>query len=290
MGERWIAEAEDLKAIGTSGDMDGGKPRVTLHVTVSKPGTFDAMHGVLTRAKAEPHILYDPATDRMGQYFPLDRSARALRNDGNRRTNGHGNVNIQIEVCAMPDGFTSYWKPGRNWAALLRAIRSWGVPDLWPAGRLSATGSDGVDRSWASYSKAGWFGHCNVPGNDHWDPGPINQAAIFGPKEDSLMALDDKAQARLLEAAERILATVRSRYYVLNPDGSLTVTTDPKAAGARRSYLLDNIDGHTIRTGQIDATQLAEAVKREGVDVDTNQLAAALAKAITTLATKETTP
>lgn len=178
-GERWIAEAEDLKAAGTSGEMDGGKPRVTLHVTVSKPGSFDAMHGVLVRAKAEPHILYDPATDRLGQYFPLDRSARALRNDGTRRTNGHGIVNIQIEVCAMPDGFTSQWKPGPNWLALLRAVRSWGIPDLWPAGRLARHGSDNVDRSWESYSKAGWFGHCNVPGNDHWDPGPIDQQAVF---------------------------------------------------------------------------------------------------------------
>jgi hypothetical protein len=180
-GERWIAEAEDLKAAGTSGEMDGGKPRVTVHVTVSKPGSFDGMHGVLTRAKAEPHVLYDPATDRLGQYFPLDRSARALRNDAatGRRTNGHGVVNIQIEVCAMPDGFTNDWKPGPNWLALLRAIRSWGIPDLWPAGRLARHGSDNVDRSWDSYAKAGWFGHCNVPGNDHWDPGPIDQQALF---------------------------------------------------------------------------------------------------------------
>ena len=176
MGERWNAEAEDLKPTGTPGRMDGGAPRVTLHVTVSKPGSFDAMHRVLTNAKAEPHFLYDPATDRLGQYFPCDVSARALKNDGDRRTNGHGSVNIQIEVCAMPDG---NWKPGPNWAALLRTIRSWGVPDVWPAGRLSKNYADNVDRSWASYSKAGWFGHCNVPGNDHWDPGPINQQGLF---------------------------------------------------------------------------------------------------------------
>ena len=181
MGERWIAEAEDLKAAGTSGTMEGGTPRVTWHVTVSPSGGnyFDAMHRVLTSNRSEPHILYDPLTDRLGQYFPLDRSARALANDGTRRTNGHGTVNIQIEVVAQPDGFTRYWKPGPNYRALLRAIRSWGVPDVWPAGRLSKSYADRVTRTWAAYSKAGHFGHCHVPGNDHWDPGPIDPQALF---------------------------------------------------------------------------------------------------------------
>jgi len=182
MGEVWIKEAEDLKAAGTSGVMEGGTPRVTWHVTVSPSGGsyFDSMHRVLTGAKSEPHILYDPITDRMGQYFPLDRSARALANDGTRRTNGAGSVNIQIEVVANTSPvFTSYWKPGPNFRALMRAIRSWGIPDVWPSGRLARSYGDDVGRSWTTYSKAGHFGHCHVPGNDHWDPGPIDTAAIF---------------------------------------------------------------------------------------------------------------
>jgi hypothetical protein len=199
MGEVWIPEAQDLTAAGTSGTMDGGTPRVTWHVTVSPSGGsyFDAMHGVLTRNKSEPHILYDPLTDRLGQYFPLNRSARALANDGTRRTNGHGSVNIQIEVVAQPDGFTRYWKPGPNYRALMRAIRSWGVPDVWPAGRVSKSYADKVTRTWTAYSKAGHFGHCHVPGNDHWDPGPIDQAALLKvgatlSEEDELMAITVK--------------------------------------------------------------------------------------------------
>lgn len=183
MPERWIKEAEDLKSNGQSGTMSRNHSgvKVTWHVTVSPSGgsMFNAMHGVLTRNKSEPHILYDPLTDRLGQYFPLDRSARALANDGNRPTNRDGKINIQIEVVARPDGFTNYWKPGPNYKALMRAIRSWGVPDEWPAGRLSQHSNDNVSRSWNHYRKSGHFGHCNVPGNNHWDPGPINQAAIF---------------------------------------------------------------------------------------------------------------
>jgi hypothetical protein len=187
MGDVWIKEAEDLKAVGTSGVMEGGAPKVTWHVTVSPSGRsksgiqyFDVMHRVLTSKRSEPHILYDPVTDRLGQYFPLNRSARALGNDGPRRTNGAGVVNIQIEVVAdTAPVFTKYWKPGPNFRALMRAIRSWDIPDVWPSGRLATSYGDRVNRSWTSYRKAGHFAHCNVPGNDHWDTGPIDQKAIF---------------------------------------------------------------------------------------------------------------
>lgn len=204
-GTLWIPEAEDLAAVGTSGEMEGGNPKVTVHVTVSPSGKspggtqyFDAMHRVLRDKKAEPHILYDPLTDRLGQYFALNRSARALANDGARRTNGAGVCNIQIEFVAQPDGFTRYWKPGPNYAAMLRAIRSWDIPDLWPAGRLSKSSGDPVSRSWTNYNKAGWFGHCNVPGNDHWDPGPIDQQALFlKSQEEDDMQLTDKVTVSL---------------------------------------------------------------------------------------------
>lgn len=211
-GEVWIKEAEDLKPTGSSGSMDGGMPRATWHVTVSPSGGgyFDAMHRVLTTNKSEPHILYDPVTDRLGQYFPLDRSARALANDGTRRTNGAGSVNIQIEVVANTSPvFTAYWKPGPNFRALMRAIRSWGVPDVWPNPRLATGYGDKVGRSWTTYAKAGHFGHCHVPGNDHWDPGPIDTGAIFraasasaqevGLAADDVQKVNDYTRALLLE-------------------------------------------------------------------------------------------
>jgi hypothetical protein len=203
-GELRVPEAEELTPSGSSGVMEGGNPKVTAHVTVSPSGFkangtahFDAMHEVLIDKRAEPHFLYDPVTDRLGQYFPLNRSARALRNELNpdqsvkRRTNGSGLVNIQIEFVAWPGPitspqgvttqhavFTDDWKPGPNYRAMMRAVRSWGVPDQWN-GRLSKTQFDPVPRTWANYERAGWFGHCQVPGNDHWDPGNIDQADTF---------------------------------------------------------------------------------------------------------------
>jgi hypothetical protein len=186
----WTPEALDLAALGSSGSMEGGEPKVTWHVTVSPSGArdasphywFDAMHRVLRSKEAEPHYLWDPVTDRLGQYFPLNRSARALANDGARRTNGAGVCNIQVEVVAYADDFTRYWNPGPNYAAMLRDMRSWGVPDVWPGGNPFGQPA----RSWSTYSKGGHFGHVHVPGNDHVDPQVRDGQLLLG---DALMAL-----------------------------------------------------------------------------------------------------
>ncbi|WP_327712379.1 peptidoglycan-binding protein LysM [Streptomyces sp. NBC_00464] len=153
--------------------------RVVWHTTESGHGAgpFKNVGDYLANIGAEPHILYDPTTDRLGQYGPLNESARALKNDGGTRTNRTGRVCIQIEVLARASApFTGYWKPGPNFVALMRAIRSWGVPDSWPGGSC-APGASRNRTTWAT--KGGHYGHCHVPGNDHWDPGNIDRAAIL---------------------------------------------------------------------------------------------------------------
>ncbi|MEV4939568.1 peptidoglycan-binding domain-containing protein [Streptomyces zaomyceticus] len=185
MGEIWIKEAERLGDgdIGGAMDSPSAPGRAVWHTTESGAGdaSFNAVAKYLSDHASEPHILYDPTTDRLGQYGPLNESARALRNDGATRTNRTGRVCIQIEVlgkAAKP--FTGYWKPGPNFRALMRAIRSWGIPDTWPAGALATSYADDSPRprtTWAT--KGGHYGHSNVPGNDHWDPGNIDRVALF---------------------------------------------------------------------------------------------------------------
>jgi hypothetical protein len=159
-------------------------PRVVWHTTESGAGNaaFDAVGKYLRTIGAEPHILYDPTTDRLGQFGPLSQSARALKNDGATRTNRTGKVCIQIEVLARAGTpFTGYWKPGPNFRKLMAAIRSWGIPDTFPMGALASKyGDSAAKRSrdiWLN--KAGHYGHSNVPGNDHWDPGAISKTALF---------------------------------------------------------------------------------------------------------------
>jgi hypothetical protein len=191
MGEIWIPEAEDLKAAGSSNTMSGiGGPRATLHCTVSNPGSFDAMHRVLISKTSEPHLLYDPKTDRLGQYFPLNKSARALaRGTLAYSHNKVGSVNIQIEVCAMPVDWTANdanWNPGKNFKAMMRAIRSWGIKDefIYRPAKSAADRSNVVRPNALLTSNTGgskWWGHCHYgQGETHWDPGPINLQRFFG--------------------------------------------------------------------------------------------------------------
>ncbi|WP_238431695.1 peptidoglycan-binding domain-containing protein [Streptomyces cavernae] len=185
MSEIWIKEAERLGdgTIGGAMDLVVAPARAVWHTTESGAGdeAFRAVAAHLIRNSAEPHLLYDPTTDRLGQFGPLDMSARALRNDGKARTNRVGRACVQIEVLGRASKpFTGYWKPGPNFRGLMRAIRSWHIPDTWPAGRLATSAGDADNRSRSVWlNKGGHYGHANIPGNDHWDPGNIDQSALF---------------------------------------------------------------------------------------------------------------
>ncbi|MEU6931599.1 peptidoglycan-binding protein LysM [Streptomyces sp. NPDC046374] len=221
MGTAWIPGAVRLGDGAIGGPMDTPElpPRVVWHTTESGAGNaaFDAVGAYLIKQGSEPHLLYDPTTDKLGQFGPLDRSARALRNDGDTRTNRTGRVCVQIEVLARAGTpFTGYWKPGPRFGALMAAVRSWGVPDVW-AGR----GRSRPD--WRG--KGGHFGHVHVPGNDHWDPGAIDPAALFaaaggaGPKQ-----RPGQHHLRSVVSLARVLAAAR---------------TDPAAAQGAAAHRAD---------------------------------------------------
>ncbi|MFF2731766.1 peptidoglycan-binding protein [Streptomyces sp. NPDC058008] len=167
-------------------DTPGNPPRVTWHTTESPAGGsyFTSIAAYLIRVGAEPQVIYDPVTDQLGQFGPLTSSGRALKNDGARRTNREGKVNIQVEVlgkAASPwtKGFDPAAKP--NYRKLIAAARAHGVPDVWPAGQPAATASAATSRNRTTWqSKGGHFGHCHVPGNDHWDPGAIDTSIVPG--------------------------------------------------------------------------------------------------------------
>lgn len=185
-GPTYIDGAERLgdQSIGGAMDHPESGPRFTWHVTVSPQGYFTSMASYLINAGFEPQVLYDPKTDRLGQFGPLNQSARALQNDGTRRTNREGTVNIQVEVVAMPsppwtDGFDPATRP--NFRKLLAAGRAHDIPDVWPAGPPVTSSSQAMPRRrdiWQS--KAGHYGHCHVPGNSHWDPGGIDVTKVPG--------------------------------------------------------------------------------------------------------------
>ena len=189
-GTLWIPGAERITPSSPGGTITSdAEPRAVWHSTEAQPGTaavWAAMIRVLTSKGAEPSVLWDPLTDRLGQFFPLNLSGRALRNDGTTRTNRVGKVCIQVEVISYSSKpFTGYWKPGPNYRAMMAAIRSWGIPDVQPAGVFPKFIEDpphNVPENPRSrtiwLSKGGHYSHSQIPGNDHGDPGAVSFPAM----------------------------------------------------------------------------------------------------------------
>jgi LysM repeat protein len=176
------------QSIGGAMDTPGNPPRVVQHTTESPSGKsyFYSVAAYLIRVGSEPQVIYDPDSDLLGQFGPLTQSARALQNDGSRRTNREGKVCIQIEVlgrAAKPwtKGFDKAKKP--NYRKFEAACRAHGVPDVWPAGKPPATAAEAAKgpRSRSTWqTKGGTYAHGQVPGQTHWDPGAIDTSIVPG--------------------------------------------------------------------------------------------------------------
>ncbi|MFB6837227.1 peptidoglycan-binding protein [Streptomyces sp. NPDC056361] len=187
MAISWISGAERLGdgTIGGPMDTPDAPPRAVWHTTESGAGdaAFESVGAYLMSIDAEPHLLYDPTTDRLGQFGPLDRSARALRNDGSTRTNRTGRVCVQVEVLARANRpFTDYWKPGPRFAALLAAARrdptapqgsALHRADVLPVeralvaeGLLTAPWADGSFGTKTKAAYAAWQRRCGFDGTD----------------------------------------------------------------------------------------------------------------------------
>lgn len=176
------------QSIGGAMDTPGNPPRATWHTTESPAGGsyLASIAAYLIRVGVEPQVIYDPVTDKLGQFGPLTSSGRALKNDGSRRTNREGKVNIQVEVLARAAApWTNSFDPAKkpNYRKLIAAMRAHGIPDVWPAGKPPATSAAAVKagRSRTTWeSKGGHYAHAQVPGNDHWDPGAIDTSIVPG--------------------------------------------------------------------------------------------------------------
>ena len=187
-GPAYISGATRMggQSIGGAMDTPGNPARTTWHTTESPAGGsyLTSISAYLIRVGAEPQIVYDPVTDGLVQLGPLTQSGRALRNDGARRTNREGKVNIQVEVLGRAkDPWTKGFDPAKkpNYRKLIAAMRAHGVADTWPAGKPAATAAAATSRNRSTWqSKGGHYGHSQVPGNDHWDPGAIDTSIVPG--------------------------------------------------------------------------------------------------------------
>jgi LysM repeat protein len=166
--------------------MNSGAAKATWHATSNinadgKSNAFDLESNYFATggAASAPHLIWDPFTGQIAQYFPANSRALALRNYGSYQTNRSGKYNIQIEVVfctGQTRGGKKYTHisetPCKNLDKIVAWLRSLGIKDTWPGGAPTGWSRDTV--SWATYNgSSGHYGHNQVPGNDHVDPGKM---------------------------------------------------------------------------------------------------------------------
>lgn len=193
-------------------------PRAIWHITwdaLRPDGSQPAYSAVANYLKTKgycPHIMWNPFTGYMEQYYPASQGARALA-----AWNQDGAVNVQIEIFFSPgcvvDGVkyaTVADTPLVGLDVLLGWLDGLGIPRTWPMGAPKWQGNSRDAGIWNT--KAGHYGHCNVPDNTHTDPGPmpdfttitISPQGTITPEEDDMFGDQDRAEAKLtLEKANR---------------------------------------------------------------------------------------
>lgn len=181
MTDLWYPGAE-RHDVGNHGAMEGGPARVTHHTTSNaNDWTFKNELGWFTNGGRDvaPHILADPFTGQVAQFFPADSRSLSLKNAGAVRTNRTGKYNIQIEWVFTKGEVVNGKRyeslkdtPLKAWPGLRTWLRSLGIVDGFPGGVPTGFARDTVSLdTWLH--KGGHYGHNQVPGNDHVDPGPL---------------------------------------------------------------------------------------------------------------------
>ena len=153
-------------------------PRVTWHITSDvDPGktqpAFSGVAAYLKNAQYCPHLMWDPFTGQIEQYYPANVGSRALK-----AWNEDGARHIQIEVLFSRGAYRNgkqYWKladtPLNGFTQIVQWLDSHGIPRTWPMGPTPPIGQSGTRSVTVWNTKAGHYGHSQVPGNDHTDPG-----------------------------------------------------------------------------------------------------------------------
>jgi hypothetical protein len=181
MADLWMPGAA-RHAVGNVGVMSGGPARAVWHITSNAHDwTFKNELGWFTGggAAVAPHVLWDPFTGEVAQFFPADSRSLSLQNDGTVKTNRTGKYCVQIETV-FTAGETVNGKryatvrdtPCKGLDHIMAWLRSLGIPDVWPGGAPTGFVRDTVTASmWLN--DGGHYGHHQVRGNSHVDPGPM---------------------------------------------------------------------------------------------------------------------
>ena len=156
-------------------------PAGVMHTT---EGTFNAALDVF-KVHFAPHFLV--GASRIVQFVPLGTIAAALQHPpGGVETNRWARVQIEVVAYSKMES----WRPDQptfdRLAALVATLervagiplrRPW--PDQLDAGTTWAATNNPRRQNSKWGKEPGWFGHVEIPGNTHWDPGSLRYGALF---------------------------------------------------------------------------------------------------------------
>jgi len=163
-----------LKPTAAGGEMTGGNELAAVwHTTESGPGTIVGVAKWVQQQQSQYTILIDKTTGQMIQFFPADKGARAVKNDGDFPTNRHGKIRVQIGVVGRAADGPLTGGADKSMKVLMKWLSDLGVPEVF------AVDPNDPVRSRRKWGRSGHHTHSSCPGNDHVDPGKINRRWLF---------------------------------------------------------------------------------------------------------------
>lgn len=164
-----------------AGGYVGGPYRGVIHTTEVK--TYRASTSSYYGHQSWPHATIDEHA--VWQHFPINRSARALKNlSGGVETNRLSAVQCEVvwkaaEIRSLPAATFENLRRWMRWVESAVGVARVGARFVGP--EASPYGLHAPQRFstalWQSFN--GWCGHQHVPENDHWDPGALDIAALL---------------------------------------------------------------------------------------------------------------
>jgi hypothetical protein len=162
------------------------------------------------------------------QFVPINFIGAALK------AGGHHNADaiVQIEMVGFSD--EKLWLPEQDTLDALCSLFNvceyeWGIPlsHPWPDGDYGMAGFHTKHRGSGKFGKvAGWFGHADVPDNDHWDPGNLRWSKVFA-RCHELQAADWPIQCRDANSQRRHDYTSRCHPSQYHPMADHVAGIDP---------------------------------------------------------------
>jgi hypothetical protein len=231
MSDIWFAPAQRIDVGLGCGGMAGGPPRVVHHTT--EGGSIAGAVATYKQTGDYPTFTANYLTDTVVQHLPVTTGATALMHKGGPETNRMGVVCIQIEwVGSAKTPFTAHATAGPVVRAFFDFLRGWGVPDVWPNGSPmpypASYGANGQRDAATWVGKAGHYGHSQVPGNDHGDPGQLDPAFIkqSAQQEDIMASIDDLRAVIQQELAKAVDVLHKENVLILHGDDHHPVSLD----------------------------------------------------------------